>query len=97
MRPIKTKVNIHRLIKSCPQSAWLVFVSQPICRKNINYMYMRVPVLNILMFFGTGTVRLFEASLVDSRQDDHFSMDFLPAIASDHSSMTYKLELLKSH
>ena len=41
-------------------------------------------------------VRLFEASLVDSQQDDYFFMDFLPAMASDHSFMTNKLELLKN-
>ena len=43
-----------------------------------------------------GTVGLFKASLEDSWQDDYFSMDFLPATTYDHSSMTYKLELLKN-
>ena len=61
-----------------------------------NISYTRVPILNIVMFFWDGTVRLFEASLADSRQDDYFSTDFLPAMASDHSSMTNKLELLKN-
>ena len=41
-------------------------------------------------------VRLFKVSLADSRQDDYFSMDFLPVMASDHNSMIYKLELLKN-
>ena len=41
-------------------------------------------------------VRLFEASLADSQQDDYFSTDFLPVMASDHISMTNKLELLKN-
>ena len=44
-----------------------------------------------------GTVRLFEVNLTDSWQDDYISTDFLPAMASDRSSMTYKLELLKNH
>ena len=41
-------------------------------------------------------VRLFIASITDSRQDDYFFMDFLPAMAFDHSSMIYKLEFLKN-
>ena len=44
--------------------------------------------------YGTGTVRLFKASLAaDSRQEDSFSMDFLPAMAFDHSSIAYKIDL----
>ena len=62
-----------------------------------NISYTRVPILNIVMFFRDGDgLRLFEASLADSRQDDYFSTDFLLAMASDHSSVTCKLELLKN-
>ena len=62
-----------------------------------NISYTRVPILNIVMFFWDGDdLRLFEVSLAYSRQDDYFSTDFLPAMASDHSSMTNKLDLLKN-
>ena len=37
-----------------------------------------------------------DSSKRDSQQEDYFSTDFLPAMASDPSSMTYKLELLKN-
>ena len=73
---------------SCPHSAWLAFVSQPICRISATrgaYTQHRDDL-------GTVTVRLFEASLTDSRQDHYFSADFLPAMAADHSSMSNKLE-----
>ena len=94
MCPIKTTVNIHRLIESCPHSAWLVLVTQPICR----IMSATRECLDSTRWcsFGTGTVRLFEERFADSWQDDYFSMAFLPAMASGHSSMTYKLEFLKN-
>ena len=95
MCPIKTIVNIHCSIKSCPHSAWLVFVSQPIFK--IISATWECLYSTLWCSFGTGTVKLFEASLADSQQDDYFSTDFLPAMASDHGFMTYKLELLKNH
>ena len=64
----------------------------------INFKYTRVPILyTIWCSVGTVMVRLFEASLYRRWTCDKmtfslaFSMALLPAMASDHSSMTYKL------
>ena len=87
--------DVHHSIESCPHTVGLVFVSQSICRI--------IPAIRECLYstswccFGTGMVRHFEASLVDSWYDDYFSMYFLPAMAFNHISMTYKLELLKNH
>ena len=86
--------DVHRLIESCAHSVGLVFVSQPIYRiisTTWGCLYS-----TSWYSFGMGMVRLFEASLEDSWQDDFFT-NFLPAMAFDHDSMTYKLGLLKNH
>ena len=69
----------------------------PIYLQN-NISYTRVLILKhceVLLGRGLSDSEL-EASLVDSRQDDYFSTDFLPAMAFGHSYMTYKLELLRN-
>ena len=81
MRPIKTTV-------------WLVFVSQTIYRISATR-----ECLYSTSWCSLGRGRSdssIEASLVDSLQDDYFSTGFLPAMASDHSSLTNTLERLKS-
>ena len=95
MCPIRMTANIHPSIKLftlCMASICLLTC----CRISISYTKM--PILNVTPWcsFGTGTVRLFGASLVDSWQDNYFSTAFLPVMASNHSSMTNKLELLKN-
>ena len=66
----------------------------PTYLQNINYT--RVPILDIVMFFWDGddqTLRSKSCVLATRRL---FSTDFLPAMPSNHSSMTNKLELLKN-
>ena len=62
-----------------------------------NISYTRVPIYSYTqhreVLLGTGTVRSESRGLMTRRL---FSTDFLPAMTSDHSSMTYKLELLKN-
>ena len=61
-----------------------------------NISYTRVLTLNIMMLFWDGdgqTLQSESRGLVTRRL---FSKDFLPAMTSDHSFMTYKLEFLKN-
>ena len=64
----------------------------PIYLQN-NISYTRVPILNTMMFLGDGDGQTL-------RSESHWltmrPLFFLPAMASDHSSMIYKLELLKN-
>ena len=85
---IKMTVNIHRSIESCPHSAWLVFVSQPICR-------IISATWDSTQWYSFDCQTLWSEScwLVTRRLS---STPLLPAMASDHSSMTYELERLKN-
>ena len=65
MHPIKTTVNIHHSIESCPHSAWLV-----ICLPTYNVFAEQYQLhestysySTLWCSFGTGRVRLFEVSL----------------------------------
>ena len=91
MHPIKT-VNIHHSIEL--STLCMASICLPTYFQN-NISYTRVPILNILMFFWDGdgqTLRNESCGLVTSL----FFHGFLPVMAFDHSSMTYKLELLKN-
>ena len=87
-------MTVHS-IKCCLHSAWLIFVTQPICimRLATRECLYSIPSCSLGL---EGIVWLSEVSLVDSWWDDYFSTDFRPAMTSDQSSMTYKLELLKN-
>ena len=87
MLPTKMSVNIHHSTKSCPYSAWLIFVSLPICR--IVSATWECLYSTSWCSSGMGMVRLIKESLTDSRQ-------FLLAMASNHRSMIYK-QLLKKN
>ena len=56
---------------------------------------MRVPILNIVMFFWDGDIQTLQ-SKSHELATRLFLYAFLPVMASDHRSMTYKLELLKN-
>ena len=97
MSPIKTTVNIHRyIIESCPHTAWLVLVSQPTCR--IISATWECLYSTLWRSFGMGTVRLRVRS--KSRGLATRRLFFHGFSASDgsfdHSSITYKLELLRN-
>ena len=90
MCPIKTTINILYLIKSCPHSAWLVFVSQPSYQLHESTYPQHCDVS-----LGRGRsdlqTRWSESRWLLTRW--LFSLAFLPAMASDCSR---NLELLKN-
>ena len=93
MCPIMTIVLIFTAWSSCPHSAWLVFVLQP--NFQLKYQLYKSAILNTMMGqLEDGQALRSESCRLMTRW--LFSTEFLPAMASNDSSMAYKLKLLKN-